>query len=232
MDKPTFRIAILPPVSASDTGDVPQNELISRVRSFRLEMLKTSPDDFGSTYENEVQYPLEWTRKRLSNAQNKHYVVVPTNSAIEVVALHADDWVGMVAMRGPETESANARAEIQLNPWDNPPEPNGMDAQAELSLHYHFGGLFVKPAFRGQGIAEAMLRKAVGDAEAVAKQRNAVDVRHTLAMNADNPSAVRVYEKLGFVAVRTYWYDHPRNGQARQCQIMERLVPSGAGQLK
>lgn len=59
-------------------------------------------------------------------------------------------------------------------------------------------GVYVAPAFRGQGIAQALLARAVAFARQVP---GAVQIQ--LSVNAANASAIRLYEQAGFHAYGT-----------------------------
>ncbi|GAB2713079.1 GNAT family N-acetyltransferase [Comamonas sediminis] len=59
-------------------------------------------------------------------------------------------------------------------------------------------GVYVEPAFRGQGIAQALLAQAVAFARQVP---GAVQIH--LSVNAANASAIRLYEQAGFRAYGT-----------------------------
>jgi ribosomal protein S18 acetylase RimI-like enzyme len=65
-----------------------------------------------------------------------------------------------------------------------------------LPIHHHVGvlGMGLLPAYRGQGIGRRLLERTLETARATGLTRVELTVRE------DNPSAIALYEKLGFAA--------------------------------
>ncbi len=68
-----------------------------------------------------------------------------------------------------------------------------MNRHANLAHWATLGAMYVTPALRGSGAAEALVAAALNEAVA----RGLEQVR--LAVNADNARALRVYRRMGFV---------------------------------
>ncbi|KAL0261014.1 60S ribosomal protein L10A [Diplodia seriata] len=64
-------------------------------------------------------------------------------------------------------------------------------------LHYHFNGMFVVPAARGQGIARKLIEHAI----ASSTPNDAVHAKYTVIVWAKNESAKRAFETCGFKVV-------------------------------
>lgn len=237
MSPPLYRIEQLPAVSATDTGDKQENTLVSRMRGFRLESLQTSPDSFASSYDEEVSWPVEKTRERVSTPQITHYVAVPQQIATGELPLSGVEWLGFLAAIGPEIETPTKRAELVLNPWAKTKEGEGLNTDGLLAnkaalgkcLHYHYNALFVRPSARGNGLGEALFRTAMDDARRLASANGVVDVRYTLALDSANIAALRLYQKLGFgIVLRRMYKPRPRGGMdqaERETTVMEYLLP-------
>ncbi|KAL1625383.1 60S ribosomal protein L10A [Diplodia seriata] len=71
------------------------------------------------------------------------------------------------------------------------------DDPASQVLHYHFNGMFVVPAARGQGIARKLIEHAI----ASSTPNDAVHAKYTVIVWAKNESAKRAFETCGFKVV-------------------------------
>lgn len=71
----------------------------------------------------------------------------------------------------------------------------GISRQDSLKTRHRMAlwGVYVAPTYRGQGVAQALLQRAVAFAQGVP---GAVQVH--LSVNARNASAIRLYEQAGF----------------------------------
>lgn len=58
--------------------------------------------------------------------------------------------------------------------------------------------LYIRPAFRGQGLAEQTVRRLIGDARALGYRRMVLDTFPFLA------GAIHLYRKLGFREIPSY----------------------------
>lgn len=85
------------------------------------------------------------------------------------------------------------------------------DPEGAAQSHWRIIGMFTQPAARGQGIAKALLTKAIkyGTEEAEKAEKTFVA---TIAVDDDNSAAVSLYEKVGFVTIiKEPWFrDRPR----------------------
>ena len=206
MATPLYKVVRLPSVLAADAGNQQENELIDKTRSFRLEMLRTSPDKFAAVYDEEVLLPVERTRHRMSHPLGAHYVAIPTDRDSARLPLNEIEWVGAMVRYGPEIETRFKRAKFSFQPLE---ESDGREesvaslleskAAVDKSLHYHHFGLFVSPIARGQGMGAALIKASIKDAGEFGVASGALEVRHTIALDTDNTNALRLYSKIGFV---------------------------------
>jgi len=89
--------------------------------------------------------------------------------------------------------------------------------------------MFTRPEFRGQGIAQALMEKAVkfGNEEAL---RTGREFAGSVVVDSDNPGAKSLYEKSGYKAIRE---EARELGSTRTVLLMkyspplvERTIPS------
>lgn len=237
MALPLYNIVKLPTVSSTDTGDSLANALIAKVHALRLESFHTSPDSFGSSYEEELLFPHERTRARLSNRHHTYYIATPQHESSEDPPLNELDWVGILIAHGPQIESSDEGVELAINPWNKSSakeqETNGQMSKGEpvvvQSVHYQYNGLFVRTSARAHGIGQALMSTAMNDAQKSADAIGAREVKHTVVANSDNTSAMRLYERVGFVVTSKHMYEpRPRGGvdqEERELSVMECSMP-------
>lgn len=129
----------------------------SAFQALRLAGLKAEPLAFGSSYEEEKDFPLATIEGRLA--------VMPDRGPFG--AFENDQLVGLVAL--------------------------GRESMHKLAHKAFIWGMYVKPEFRGQGIARALLTEALALARSVPglKQVN-------LCANVANTVAIGLYESVGF----------------------------------
>lgn len=234
MALPLYNIDKLPTVSTTDTGDSLENTLIAKVHALRLESFQTSPDSFGSSYEEELLFPHERTRARLSNRHHTYYIATPQH---EVSPLNELEWAGILIAHGPQIESSVEGVELAINPWNKSSakeqETDGQMFEGEpvvvQSVHYQYNGLFVRTSARAHGIGQALMSTAMNDAQKSADAIGALEIKHTVVANSDNTSAMRLYERVGFVVTSKHMYEpRPRGGvdqEERELSVMECSMP-------
>lgn len=237
MSSSNYTCRRLPPVSPNGTGNTLENALIAKVRAFRLESLQTAPNSFASSYDEEVEMPIERTTQRLCMPQSTHYVAFTLDPTSTNKHLSEEDWIGSLATQGPEIETPTDRAVLVLDPWASVQERERISTTQLIesglavrkSLHYHFNAIFVRPNARGHGVGESLIRTAMDVGLELGKASGALEIRHTLALNSDNISALRLYQKLGFKTTHVQMYTlRARKGveqENRETTVMECLIP-------
>jgi GNAT superfamily N-acetyltransferase len=87
----------------------------------------------------------------------------------------------------------------------------GSDPMGATQLHWRMIGMFTLPAARGQGIAKALLARAIqyGIDEATKSGKAFVG---SIAVDDDNAAALNLYKKCGFVSIieEPWFRDRPR----------------------
>ncbi len=149
-------------------------------RALRLEALKTDPQAFGSTYDDNLQRPEAWWRERLASVEQNNWL------------LFAQTPAGLAGMIGAVTADDGSAADI-------------------ISM-------FVRPTFRRQGIARALMVAALDKIG----QNPAVNIVR-LEVNRQQRAAVQLYESFGFQVTRTE-NGVAGDGQAYDISIMEKAV--------
>jgi ribosomal protein S18 acetylase RimI-like enzyme len=85
------------------------------------------------------------------------------------------------------------------------------DPAATTQSHWRIIGMFTLPTARGQGIAKAMITKALRYARDEAAKSGKTFVA-TIAVDDDNLAAVGLYKKCGFTTIieEPWFRDRPR----------------------
>ena len=131
----------------------------SAFQTLRLTGLKEEPASFGSSYDEEKDFPTSTIESRLAMRSDRG----------PFGAFENENLIGLVALGREDKKKLNHKALI----W----------------------GMYVKPEFRGEGIARALL------GEALALARSVPEVKQVnLSVNAHNLIAIRLYESFGFKA--------------------------------
>ena len=115
-------------------------------------------------------------------------------------------WIGQVTLLGPlspEPLSESYTSESMR------PEPNDDERWQMLSL-------FTFPVYRGQGFGVKLCQEVIRFIEGYWHQRKTSQL--DLIVKANNTSAIRLYERLGFQYLR-------------RCTLVEALIANGDGHL-
>jgi GNAT superfamily N-acetyltransferase len=161
-----------------------------RTKDFRLFALKTAPEAFLSTYEREVAFADDVWYTRITNPQ-----------ASTFVALQESRIVGSLVLIGPLPYVAEDHSPRE-NPWLPPSTTATSPAKEPAVSHWRVNGMFVLPEVRRQGTAGALIEKsmAFGQEQAALSGKEFVA---SIAVDDDNPPAKRLYEKCGFVTIKS-----------------------------
>ncbi|KAL1644781.1 60S ribosomal protein L10A [Diplodia intermedia] len=188
------------------------DDLVSRQKSFRLFSLTSAPEAFGSTIERELQFTWDTWESRLTNPQATTFVAIPDDPAsqgrLDIRQLLQHEWLGqLVLLRMYQKD----RTELSANasPWTALKDGVMRD---DAVPHYHFNGMFVVPAARGQGIARKLIEHAI----ASSTPSDAVHAKYTVIVWAKNEPAKRAFETCGFRVVGEETYEGGSNGRRQQ----------------
>jgi RimJ/RimL family protein N-acetyltransferase len=128
-------------------------------QAFRLSALAEAPSAFGSSYEEEKDFPASIIEGRLA--------IKPDRGPFG--AFENENLIGLVAL--------------------------GRENQTKLSHKALVWGMYVAPNFRGKGVARDLLAEVLALASSVSEVTQV-----NLAVNANNVTAIRLYETAGFKA--------------------------------
>ena len=156
---------------------------VEQYKAFRLLSLQTDPDSFGSSYEREIAFSDDIWYNRLANPD-----------AVTLVALQSGRIVCTITILGPMPFSPE-----ELSPKVNPWELKG--GATQLQSHWRINGMFTLPQARGQGIAKALIKKALEYASTQAARSGKPLVASLVVDNA-NLAAKALYAKCGFSTIK------------------------------
>lgn len=227
----TTDIVKLPKLSEQNQASPEILDLAQRWRSFRLHALQTAPEAFAASYEIESQHGLEKTIDRMSNSKATHFVAV-NHTSQQLNTSHIPrsqdvftaPWAGTIVLLGPLTTESSSRITATKDPFskiaasdhvagieNSTLESQEGDLTTVDSMHFHLNGIFVDTAARGQGLGLALIRAALTEAETLARASGSRSFKATILVDDYNTTAIRLYEKAGFVIVsREVYQQQPR----------------------
>lgn len=161
-----------------------------RYKDFRLLSLKTAPEAFLSTYDREAAFEDEVWFKRLTNPE-----------AFTFVAVDSRRIIGSLTMIGPLPYIPEDHSPLQ-NPWNPPLTGKTTPAKELTTSHWRINAMFVLPEARRQGTAKDIIEKAIAYARELAVLSGKEFVA-SIAVDDDNLPAKYLYEKCGFVTIKS-----------------------------
>ena len=176
-----------------------------RSKEFRLFALKTAPEAFLSTYDKEAAFEDEVWYTRLIDPQ-----------AFTFFALQESRIVGRLVLIGPLPYLAEDHSPLD-NPWFPPKTDGTTPAKTPTVSHWRINGMFVLPEMRRQGTAKALIEKSLEFGREQAASAGMPMVA-SIAVDDDNPPAVKLYEKCGFRTIRS---ESEGSGSSRRVSLMK-----------
>lgn len=168
----------------------------------RLRSLQLDPQGFSSRYENEVNQPIDFWIDRLRPDFVEHFMLI---EAAESATGEVADGEALVVGLERETrlmgfmilinDSLAARAKGRDMEHSVPEEFLGLET-------YYMAAMWVDPSARGQGSAGMLVQASINWIKADARSRELKKVLFRTAAFATNLSAIRAYEKKGFVIAK------------------------------
>ncbi|RDW88943.1 hypothetical protein BP6252_00975 [Coleophoma cylindrospora] len=156
-------------------------------KSFRLLSLQLSPEAFLSTYEREKEFTDDIWLGRLTNPSATTFVAHEAGRLISTLTIISN------LPHAPE----------ELSPLGNPWIATNKDARLVPSnlLHSRINGLFTLPEARRKGLGQKLIERGIAFAadEARAAKKDFVV---SIAVEADNKPAKKLYEGCGFVVIK------------------------------
>ncbi|KAK9322307.1 hypothetical protein V1517DRAFT_323704 [Lipomyces orientalis] len=168
-----------------------------KYRTLRLHALKTDADNFGSRYEDEVEFLDQRWYDRLQNPKGATFIAFTTStSAYEAASIYREDWIGTQTVIGPLLP-AEAGKFIDVGESVITGGAKSDDLRVFILVSF-----FVHEDYRGRKIGVELLRAAEKYAR---EQLSEIDGHYTgifgLVANPKNERALRLYKWMGFEKV-------------------------------
>lgn len=234
-----FEVCRLPRLPDNPQGS-PENHwkvLAERYRELRLDALRTAPDAFASSYEVERERDLEQTWQRLSNPKAINFIAIstkgdssdpkPATGVLEVA--NEAEWVGLIVLIGPQDgneDTVSAKQDPFAKMTAVTPAPPEAPIETETKtrrFHYHLNGVFVRPSARKAGLGRRLINAALAHAR---EEADAAGAGHkiTIVVNEENRAARELYEKAGFVLLRSETYVQQPRALAGESHAEEKVA--------
>lgn len=181
---------------------------MEKLRVFRLESLRESPEAFASTFENEQAFTKEAWEERLRNPRATTVIAVATpdlpsaaESAPTVTTILEGEWLASTTLIRFEGNEIAELSSSNISPWkriptDTESEPDG--GGRGKNTVYALNGVYVIPKARGLGVASTLLNGALEVGHSMGRSEGAASVNFQARAISVNVGAVRLYEKAGF----------------------------------
>ncbi|EAU32691.1 predicted protein [Aspergillus terreus NIH2624] len=201
-----LRDGVVVSISKSYPSPTDQASIIERYKTLRLTGLKQDPQSFSSTYDQELQFPLEKWLARMANPEARTLVALkagvnetPSTPQDDIAALLSRDWVGTLTTMGPKSLQADdfrstAPWTLFTNPHSHAPSRGG----SKTGCVYMLAGMFVVQEERRNGHGRRLVEKAVQNAYNEAEQAHADRLFVVALVNPENQSACALYAACGF----------------------------------
>jgi len=202
--------------------------LAQKYKSLRLESLKTDPESFASSYEQEVAFTDDVWSDRLKNPLARSFIaldlrdVPQTNSEAHSDSTVALPWVGITVLLGPRIFMGDIPT-ANTSPWKL-----FYGAQAEtieesesiepMTRMYVINAVWIKPDARGRGIAKRLMDEVIKVAQQDFENQTGPDDTGLCMcfVEKENTAATRLYKACGFgeIAEEQYASADGRKGVA------------------
>lgn len=234
MEQSDYDIVNLPKLGSdeySEEDDVAKIFAL-KLRELRLHALKTSPQAFATSYEQERQNELIATMDRLADRKTDHFFA--TDRSIDPWSeetneqffeqLFDAEWVGMIVLIGPLSPNQSAAISAKEEPLAGgkgreSPESSKKDLPGVV--HFHLNGVFVDPAVRGAGLGLALVEAAL--AKAVAKSGGR-EIQCSVLVDSENLAARKLYQRAGFDEVGQETYTPQPRSETAGAQAQEMVA--------
>jgi ribosomal protein S18 acetylase RimI-like enzyme len=206
-----FKVVQLPGNYDSGDGQRFLQALAQKSKALRLESLKTNPEAFSSTYENEVKFDDSKWEERLKSPSARTVVCLDLSgydgAGGDVQTAAEAAWVGVIVLMGPRMldgpypplDGGSLSSVFPAAPiWSR----DSMDTKPRTSL-YLINALYVTPSGRGKGLGRRMVEEvvAISRAEFDNDKVPGEDGACLVFAEKDNEAATRLYLACGFEVV-------------------------------
>lgn len=232
MDPTVSTIVKLPKLKSEDYNEDNEiaRKLAEKIRALRLHGLKTAPDAFASSYEDEVQRDLTHTLERLRTHNADHFFAVnykteqwAEKSNVRMLEeLLSGDFLGSIVIIGPLPREKFTAKKNPLSVGKHEEPWNGHGPSCE-ALHYVLNGTFVDPEARRSGFGRRLIEAALASGQQDAFGRGQ-DFLCTVLVDSENVAAKALYEKAGFTASGEETYVQRPRAQMDESESVERVA--------
>lgn len=236
MDPNSVNIVNLPklPPDAYTKDNRIAHAIASKNRELRLHALKTAPEAFASSFEQEVERDLSYTLERLKTAHADHFFAVDRSIppwTLERAHEFFDNlleatWLGMIALIGPLSPSGSAAMSAKQDPLTKDGSGRDLPAAEQTrpgELSYHINGTFVDPKARGAGLGRALIEAAIAKGQVEAVKRGS-RLHCTVSVDSENTAAMQLYSSTGFCAVGEQTYVQQPRTRMGEWKADERIA--------
>ncbi|KAJ5682397.1 hypothetical protein N7462_005562 [Penicillium macrosclerotiorum] len=229
-----------------------EQQIVERYRKFRLYSLQVDPQAFSSTYDDESQFPYDTWLSRIQNPAGKTFVSLGglSTEAEEISKSNNPDsldgtksslgellsreWVGIVTLIGPgvflkpndDSPTVNKTWEvfIQNGRYQIPLAASKSDDLQGAHLVYLVVGMFVSPSARRRGHGRRLLEATIEAAAEESAMLGASKTSITVQVETVNPTALPLYESLGFHVTEKIIDIQNRQGIPSQVVSLEKEI--------
>lgn len=180
--------------------------VVQKWTEFRLMSLQESPEAFASTFEREAAFTHDVWADRLVNPQATMLVALANSQHPDqrehaaVQALVDGNWMATTVLIQP-ANNTQTRLLSSSSPWLSITSDASISEEqqaASSSILFILNGVYVAPAYRGQGVGYATLHEAFYTGQAIASSRNVTQAHFQVRVDSDNTAAIQMYTKAGF----------------------------------
>jgi ribosomal protein S18 acetylase RimI-like enzyme len=202
----TFRIFTLP---RSHPDPTTWAGLSNKVKAFRLNSLRASPEAFSSTFAIESEFPDDVWLSRLNNPLASHSVALSIGDSSrslndvndELDNIIEGDWLGVGVLIGPKDDGEKG-VSASRSPWANIQSPAQVEQGEKTIPLYQLNGLYVMPEARKLGVGKALVDTAFENGRNLERARNGRKALFQVRVESENVAARKLYERAGFSATR------------------------------
>jgi GNAT superfamily N-acetyltransferase len=179
-----------------------------KYRELRLESLKSDPDAFSSTFEDESRQPSEFWTGRMLVPRARHFVAVQWNTTPDIAPTSDDlyavleaKWVGTLVLLGPKVVASG-----DASPWRALVGSRFVEDSAEATSDtgasaYHLAGFYVAPEVRGRGLGGSLVNTAIEKIADDGQTIHSAGAICTVGASQRNLVVRRLFKRMGFLEV-------------------------------
>jgi ribosomal protein S18 acetylase RimI-like enzyme len=187
------------------------DRLIEKVKAFRLEALRDSPEAFSSTFTEWQTFGKEFFEARLRNPRATQTVSL-ASPALESLADSRDklqdvldcEWMASAVLIRAEEQDV-LKFSASQSPWTvtstESKDTMNQESHAKGMINFFVNGVYVTPAFRGSGVGTSHMDGTIEIGNSIGRTEGASEVHYHVRVVSTNISAVKLYQRAGFATV-------------------------------